>query len=247
MAIQLDAITTDITLEIDEEWIRIADFQKATDSFLGLIKEVSTHATTKGDTCDWTVKVYAGSVGIGVIGNDPIHSDYVRETLVSGIRQLAQGIRPAAFTDKAIEHSKALAQLFKKSILEPRVRIWSKRDQSVSMERKIAIQADHILAPAYEEEGSVDGILERIDAHGKLRFIVYDVLDERPVHCDVSEQDLQQALDHFQQRVEVMGKVKYRSDGRPVQIQATRILGFPKASEIPSLSQMRRLFSGGTP
>ena len=43
MAINVDKITTDITLELDEEVISMADFQKATDNFLGLVKELSKH------------------------------------------------------------------------------------------------------------------------------------------------------------------------------------------------------------
>ncbi len=247
MAIKLEEITTDITLEIDEEVISIADYKKASDSFLELVKELSKNVGgVKTSENDWQVKVYAGSIGVGVLPSQTNHyADRVRVVLVGGIRSLAKGVRPIEFTDKAIGHAKSLASLFKKSgTVSPNVRIWSKQEESVQMERAIATSADDLLAASYEEDGSVDGILERLDAHGTLGFVIYDVIDERAVRCEISEKDIPVALNSFRRRVEVVGKVKYRKDGMPVSIHASRIIGFPIPSEIPSLSEMKKMLTG---
>lgn len=247
MAIKIEEITTDITLELDEEVISIADYKKASDSFLELVKELSKNITTgKINEADWQVKVYAGSIGVGVLPsptND--YADQVRHAIVSGIKSLSKGIRPIEFTDKAIGHAKSLASLFKKAGKpNPNVRIWSKSEESVAMERVIATNADSLLEASYEEDGSVDGILERLDAHGTLGFVVYDVIDERAVRCEISEKDIPVALQSFRERIEVIGRVKYRKDGMPVSIQASKIINFPKKSEIPSLSDMRNMLNG---
>jgi hypothetical protein len=113
------------------------------------------------------------------------------------------------------------------------------------MSRKNASETDNLLDHAYEEDGAVDGILERVDAHGKLQFVIYDIIDERAVKCEVNESQLQQALANFQKRVEVIGSVRYRKDGMPVSIKASKIINFPDKSEIPSLAQMRALLAGG--
>ena len=126
MAIKLEEITTDITLEIDEEVISIADYKKASDSFLELVKELSKNVGgVKTSENDWQVKVYAGSIGVGVLPSQTNHyADRVRVVLVGGIRSLAKGVRPIEFTDKAIGHAKSLASLFKKSgTVSPNVRI----------------------------------------------------------------------------------------------------------------------------
>src|SRR5690606_36303839 len=123
----------------------------------------------------------------------------------------------------------------------PNVRIWSKTQESVLIERRIAATAENLLAPAYEAAGAVDGILEKVDGHGKLQFVIYDLMDERAVKCEINEKLLQQALLSFQKRVEVIGTVRYRKDGMPVAIKAERIVNFPEISEIPSLVQMREL------
>lgn len=245
MAIKLDEITTDITLEIDEDVISITDFQKATDSFLGLVKELSKVVSVNADASDWSVKVYGGSAGVGVTPlSAELDSVLIRRAMISGLRSLSDGIRPGEFTDKAIEHSKALASLFKKFNVEPNIRVWSMRDESVRVARSVATGAETLLAAVYEEDGTVDGILEKVDGHRKLQFVVYDVIDKRAVKCDITDEQLRQALESFQQRVEVIGRVKYRKDGMPVSILATRIINYPKKSEIPSLTQMRALLSG---
>lgn len=248
MAIKLDEITTEITLEIDEEVITIADFQKATDHFLGLVKELSKAVSGNEHSGAWQVKVYEGSAGVGVAPLSPVLDPFrIRNVMVSGLRSLANGVRPREFTDKAIEHSRSLASLFKKSSVDPNIRIWSQREESVRVGRNIAVGADKILAAVYEEDGTVDGILEKVDGHGKLQFIVYDVLDKRAVKCEFTSEQLPQALASFQHRVEVVGRVRYRNDGMAVSIQATRIINYPEKSEIPTLSQMRTILSGSKP
>lgn len=247
MAIKLDEITTDITLEIDEEVISIADFQKATDSFLGLVRELSKAVSSNADSSAWQIKVYVGSAGVGVMappssGLDPFR---IRNVMVSGLKSLANGIRPGEFTDKAIEQARALASLFKKSTIEPNIRIWSQREESVKIGRSIANGANKLLSLDHEEDGTVDGVLEKVDGHGKLQFFVYDVIDNHSVKCEFTSDQLPQALASFQQRIEVVGRVKFRKDGVPVSIKASRIINYPSKSEIPTLSQMRALLSGG--
>jgi hypothetical protein len=245
MAIRLDDITTDITLEIDEDVISIADFQKATDSFLGLVKELSRAVSGNADAASWQVKVYKGSVGVGVAPlSSGLDSLRIRNVMVSGLRALADGIRPGEFTDKAIEHSKSLASLFRKSNVDPNVRIWSQREESVRVGRSVAAGAEKLLAAVYEEDGSVDGILEKVDGHGKLQLVIYDVLNNHAVKCEFANEQLPQALASFQQRVEVVGRVRYRRDGMPVSIRATRIINYPSKPDIPTLTQMRALLSG---
>ena len=248
MAIKKDEITSDITLEIDEEVISMSDFKSASDSFLDLVKEVSKQISEKKikDT-DWQVKVYDGSIGIGLsANNNNTYSELTIKNIVEGITELTNGFRPALFTDKAIESAKTLAQLFKsKKAISPNVRIWDKTSQSVAITRKVADVAKELLEAHYQEDGAVDGILERVDAHGKLEFRVYDLLDNRSIKCEIKESQELEALANFRKRVEVVGLVKYRKDGLPVSIKAARIIKFPDKSEIPSLEKMREIFAKG--
>ena len=248
MAINPNEITSELTLELDEEVISIADFGKAYDNFVGLVKEVSKDVAPGKRADAWAIKIYPGSAGIGVssMGGEFTVEEVneVRLLLVDGLKSLSNAIRPARFTDKAIECSRNLASLFKASAVQPKVRVWSRQEESVSVTREIATHAIEMLSPAYEADGTVDGTLEKLDAHGKLQFVIYDVIDDRSVKCEVNEQQLEQAWNSFRKRVEVIGSVKYRKDGMPVSIKASRIVPYPDKSQVPTLQQMRNLLAG---
>ena len=247
MAIDASNLTSDITLELDEDDISIADFGKAYESFIGLIKEVTKEVAPERSATAWTVKVYPGSAGLGISGSNKVFSyediSEILEAVTDGLSALANGNRPMYFTDRALECSRALGSLFKTKLSEPAIRIWSRTKQPLPVIRKIASNAQALLAPAYEEEGTVDGMLQKLDAHGKRQFIIYDVIDERAVKCEVNDALLIQAINLFQQRVEVIGTVNYRKDGMPVSIVAKKIVPFPKSSEVPSLEEIRALLA----
>jgi hypothetical protein len=248
MAINLSEITTTITLEIDEKVISIGDYKKASDSFLDLIREVSKRvAGEKTNDSDWEVKVYSGSIGVGVLASpENSYSELTRDAIISGLKALAKGTRPAEYSDKAILCAKSLASLFKKSgAVSPNVRIWADAKESFHVQREIVKSADDLLAASYEEDGAVDGTLEKLDGHGKLQFVIYDLIDQRSIKCEMTNPKLVDlALQNWLHRVEVIGKVQYRSDGLPVSIKVDRIVTFPDKSEIPSLAQMRNLLAG---
>ena len=83
MAIKKDEITTDITLELDEEVISIADFKNASDNFLDLVKEMSRNISDKKiKDDDWQVKLYAGSIGIGL---NPSYSNTNSDVIIKNI------------------------------------------------------------------------------------------------------------------------------------------------------------------
>lgn len=247
MAIKTDNLSSDITLELDEDVISLADFKAACDAFSGLIKEVSKQVKPDAKAGAWSVKVYEGSIGIGVSAMPsllgPELMSEVRLVLITGLEMLARGQRPVAFTDNAIEFAGKLASTFKRKPLEPNIRIWSGQTQSISVGRVIAKTAKELLEPAYEEEASVEGRLEKLDGHDKLQFVVYDMLEDRAIRCEVDSKLLSVAWENFQKRVEVVGKVRFRRDGHAVSVKAREIISFPSPDQIPSLDEMRRLLS----
>lgn len=249
MAIRPESISTDITLELDEDEITLADFNGACEAFSGLVREVAKRVHPDAASAKaWTVTVYSGSAGVGVSAL-PAHIaldgvNHIRHELMAGIGTLARGIRPAAFTDRAIEFARALANTFKQKPVEPKIRIWSGNSESVPVGRAIVATAKELLDAVYEEEGSVEGTLEKLDNHDKQQFVVYELLEGRAIKCEVNEALLKQAWLHWNQRVEVIGKVRYRRDGHPVSVKATTLLAFPGPDEIPSLEEVRRLLSG---
>jgi len=249
MAIESKSIDSEITLELDEEEISLSDFSKAFDNFSGLVKELSKEFAPKKDSSAWLVKVYPGSAGIGLSGRPGIFTsneiNSIRQNLLSGLKEMEAGARPVYFTDKAIECSKALGGLFKTKKAPANIRIWAGQEESLPVTKNIAAKAENILEVAYEDDGAVDGFLEKLSAHGQFEFVIYDVLDDRAIKCEVDESKIQNAWSAFRKRVEVLGKVRYRKDGMPVSVRAKEIIQFPAENEIPSPSEMRQLLAGG--
>lgn len=245
MAIPRDKIASGLTLEIDEEAVSIKDFKKATDHFFGLIKEVSKNVCGHEVADAWTVRVYEGSIGIAVIpkpSKPEMHSVVLK--VIEGYRALSQGKQPASYSEVAIEHAKQLASLSEHDgthVLN--IRLLSD-EEPVVIDKSIIDGAKQLLGSTYEEESSVDGILEKVDGHDKLRFVIYSVLDQHSVKCEFSEELLPQALANFKKRIEVLGKVTCRRDGTPIRIQVNTIVSYPDQSEIPTLDEMCAMLNG---
>lgn len=246
MAINEKDIVTEITLELDRKEISVNDFRKAIDGFLGLVKEVTKASCPKKDASAWLVQVYPGSAGIGLsrkpgsFTNEEV--SFVERNIKDGLSQLEIGQRHNYFSDKAIEHIRKLGDLFKDSSMPAKVRIWGKLgNSSLDVTKQMSVTATYLLEAAYEDDGSVDGILEKLNGHGHLEFVIYDLIYKRPITCEVAQDKLGEAWKSFLKRVEVVGKVRYRRDGMPVSVKATEIIPFPSKNEIPDLETMRSL------
>jgi hypothetical protein len=240
MAIDPTTITSDLTLELDEAEVSVADFSQAFTHFVGLVREIARWAAPDKNPNAWSVQVYPGSAGVGLT---PQTTTYlageraaIRAQCLNGLRQLERGEQPNTFSDKAIEHSRELAKMRS-------VRVWSDRETSYVIPSSVALHASEILDADSESHGSVDGTLEKLSVHGGCGFVIYDFLHGFSIKCEVGEDLLRQALALFGQRVEVLGLVHYRKDGRPASVKATKIIPFPKSEDIPSLDEMREIFA----
>lgn len=247
MAIDAKKIDTDITLELDEDEITVAEFTSAFDHFVGLVREVSKSVDASAPR-EWLVKVYPGSIGVGLYpkpGQSSAALHAVRTTVLDGFNALANGKRPARFTDKAINHAKSISKVFeKRNKPTSSIRLWSGNQKSIPVKKKIAAEASKLLDPVFEDYGSVEGRLEVVTAHGKLECTIYDSLGERAIKCDLAEDLIGEAIHAFRKRVEVFGRVHYRQDGMPVRVIAERIIKFPDPSEVPSVREMRGILRG---
>lgn len=248
MAIDRKKIVTDITLELDEDEISVNDFTKAVDNFIALVKEVAKSVAPKKDPSAWNVTVYPGSAGIGVRGTSTFTSTEVhaiRSAILDGVGKLETGLRSEFFSDKAIDCARNIASLFKKKDSQPSVNLIGGKDTFQPVTRNTVVKASEILDPAYTEDGAVDGVLEKLSAHGGFNFVVYDPIDDRAIQCEVNESLMDKAWQSWRKRVEVTGKVRYRRDGMAVSVKAVDIFPFPEKSDIPSLDQLRGLLAGG--
>lgn len=245
MTTKLGETSADIILHIDEEAISMTNFRKATDHFFSLIKEISKAVYQDANPNDWVVKVYKGSVRIGVMPTSmKIDQSIIHNTMIEGWKLLSDGKEPPLFSDKAIEDSKELASLTKeqkKSNLNISVELG---DTQFKVKSDIALGVKNLLSCYYEEDGSVDGTLEKVDVHDKSEFTIYDALDKSSIKCTFPDHLLNEALESFAKRVEVLGKVKYKKEGVTVSVKANAIIRYPNKSEVPTLDDIRSILRG---
>lgn len=241
MAIDTRSIDSDLTLELDEEEITVAEFKNALNHFLGLVKEVTRQVTPRQQK--WLVRVYPGSAGVGLYTKPGTFLESeratIRQSVVDGLDQLEHGERPKHYTDRAVEHARSIRTAFERKNRVVTIRIWNRNESSRAVSEEIVERAKHLLDAVYEDDGSVEGTLEILSGHGGLSVCIFDPLDARRIKCDISEDDLKTALAAFQQRVEIFGKVHYRRDGMPVSVKVERIVPFPPPEDIPALEEIR--------
>ncbi|MDH4120144.1 MAG: hypothetical protein OEV94_00345 [Deltaproteobacteria bacterium] len=248
MPIDPKDISTVLTLELDEEEISIKSFLNAFESFMGLVNEIEKTVGKEGFKSHWLVKVYPGSAGIGIFPTPgSLRSDQVNEIcsiLFDGLKTIEKGERPANYSDSAINYGIKLSGAFGDKAIYPKIRIWHQNNPSYTVTRGLAENAKALLSSAYQSEGTVDGYLEKLNAHGKFEFVVYDAFDQHAITCDVGPDMLSSAWKSFNRRVEVEGVVSYRADGKPTRVKAKKIVPFPGKDEVPSLAEMRDIFLG---
>lgn len=246
MAIKCDDITTGITLEIDEQEISITDFQKATDYFKGLLKEVSERVCSDADPNAWAVKIYGGSAGIGVFPTSrDINLSKVQKAILAGHEALSKGEAPQFFSDQAIKCAGSLSSLRNhKETGCLKINILLDKDSKLAFDERIVLGSKSLLDSSHKEDGSVDGILEKIDGHRKSQFVIYDIMTKNPIKCEFPDELLTKALENFKKHVEVLGCVTYQKNGTPTCVKANAIINYPSKSDIPTLEEMRAMLNG---
>jgi hypothetical protein len=248
MAIDQSKITSQLTLEIDEEDIPLPEFIKALENFSKLVRAVSKVVSPNKDAGAWTVRVYEGSAGIGLSGRAGVFTsnevNAIRTNVLSGLRDLENGVRPQNFSDPAIEASRQLSTLFRTKTAPGKVRVWSGNESAYKLPKTIADAASTLLDAEYESNGTVDGRLERLNSHNGLDFEIFSIINARSVKCEVSEALADIAHRNWRKRVEVVGTVRYRKDGVPVSVKATEIIEYPDPKSLPSLDELRAVLLG---
>lgn len=89
------------------------------------------------------------------------------------------------------------------------------------------------------EEGSLSGILETINIHGKNKFYIYPIIGPKKILCvfpTEMKNDVKKAL---YERVEVEGTLRYKSwDRFPYAINVKRIEIYPSDDNLPTFSEL---------
>jgi hypothetical protein len=109
-------------------------------------------------------------------------------------------------------------------------------DTSVDIDRNFRSAIDEIIGPDELVEGTISGMLERINLHNAARFDIFPVIGPKQVTCDFKPSLRTAAVKAVDQHVLVTGKLRYkRLDNFPYAINAENIEILPLESDLPTL------------
>jgi hypothetical protein len=97
----------------------------------------------------------------------------------------------------------------------------------------------------YTDVSTIEGMLEAVNAHGKTKILVWDILTRKPIECIVNQDKLNEYLQLFNKRVSVTGKVEYRNDVPKIVTEIETIKQLPGWDDLVLLEDMQPIDISG--
>ena len=244
-----DAAHHDLELQVGAETpVELKQLVSVSGVFASLINDVAEAFTGHVKPVKWTVEVQSGSVRLPLKAEPsladvrPSAMPELTSSIADGIAQLIrEPVRPDHFSDKALEHAKALADLLSDD-LPLSVRNGGAR---IPLTKQLMVNAELVLGRSRPSFGSVEGKLEALNIHDGKQFRLYSQIDGRAIKCMFGKNlELDEVLKAVGKRVMVRGQLKTRPSGERVSIEAhsIRILG---ERSVPA-SEVFGIFEGCT-
>jgi hypothetical protein len=219
----------------------------ASSTFAQLISEVAkTYVGSKRDPVDWIVDVQPGSVRLPLRGRpttDKLDPSAIREiasVIAGGIETLdARSERPPCFSDRAVQLTKALANLATDD-----VPISVRNGQTrIPLSTRVVANADALLGPVLASYGTIEGRLEALNIHGpRPAFAIFEPLTGHRVECYFGERvELAEVTAAIGKRVGARGRIKTRRNGERVSVEVDELRVLRDADELPPASAARGL------
>lgn len=232
-----------LSLRIDGE-ITIEAFNEAVASFQRLLREVERSVAGER-AIKWTLREMQRSSPALMTWEGttrprrrkrnetprptPDYAPMVAAAVLSGVGKLERGEgRPDSFTDDALDASSDLSRVQARRAITTLALIGENgnREQGPSVlnvTARVAAAVKDIIGPKYSAPGAVEGVLQAINAHGLLYFVIYDSVYGSRVRCDIPDRLKRAALDAFEKRVLVGGMVARDSEGHPRHVSVDSI------------------------
>lgn len=235
-------------MELEADRLAGADFLRAVEAFIGLLREV-TKVVDKDIPMDgWEVSVRPGSRIIDVFADakriSGDRANNVASALLSEMRSQGSGGNLVFGNDKVAKHIKTLARLATRERKRVPARVHT-RKASVEVTKEMYDRVSESLACKVKNKciGSVTGILDEISVHGRREFRITEKLGDRVIKCIADDMLMKDALRHFGKRVDVTGFISYDRWGLPETVRAESIRPYPEPSEIPHFTRMRGILN----
>jgi hypothetical protein len=239
-----------VRFEVDADDISAQRFLDMAADFLAVLREVDREMVPQAGI-RWVIDSISKSspllLAVRPETSNPKEPKAIRRHLVSvvneGIRTVqARAVRPAHFTDRALEKAKALVE--SASAGGAIVKIGTAK-APVRVDSKLIAHVDSILGATVSSIGTIEGTLEAFNVHGTARsFSVYDALTGDRIRCDFGHRiEITQIGAAAERRVAVHGEIKYRETGEIVNVIAQSMELFPLEEDLPSADAGRGILA----
>jgi hypothetical protein len=113
-------------------------------------------------------------------------------------------------------------------------------DESVSIDNDFREAIEGIIGPDELIEGSVTGMLEKVNLHNTARFDIFPMIGPKQVTCDFKRALREKVIASLDKFVTVSGKLRYKKlEDFPYAINAEDIVIVPPDDELPSIFDLK--------
>lgn len=124
---------------------------------------------------------------------------------------------PPFFDDSSLRAARHIVSVLKRNVAS--IVFSSPELGSVSVTQRIALNVNELIGVKFTAMGAIEGILDTLNAKGKLNFNIYDPLKKYRTSCYIPLERLEEAKHAFLHRVAVYGEINYAKNGRPLSIE----------------------------
>ncbi len=166
---------------------------------------------------------HAPGQSVALVIAPPAAQQIAVERVREGVRsiQAHDPQRPEGFNDAALRALRRAASLSGRHL---RITLSGGQGEgeAVPLDSAIVTQIDSWLVGQRDAIGSVDGKLDVISVHNRLRFTIYGSRGER-IECLFQDGLLPQVKSALGERVCIRGRIRYRKDGIPANVDAQHL------------------------
>ena len=235
----------DLELEVGAASVELRHMLTASSTFASLINEVAEEYAGTSNPIKWLVEVQPGCVRLSLRAEaaaaqmQPSAAHEIATVIADGLHQLErEAVRPAYFSDRALEHAKKLASMWR---AEFPIAVRNGKGK-VEIDKQLSVNAEKVLGVPRKSFGTVEGRLETLSIHGGNEFAIWR-RDGTRVKCRFGKYiTLDEVLPAVGKRVGARGRIKARPSGEilEVEVQFLRVLGTAPATA----DDVRGIFRG---
>lgn len=236
----------ELSLVIDSNRVPVSQLMQAADSFVSIVRRVSSEATGAAK-----IELYAqfmsGSQVLALSPGPQADIDAVRTSfgvILSGLRDLGNPgttEMPRGFDESSLADARRLAALAARGLGPVSI---VRAGVAANLNTSTIGVIDRLRSFGYQMEGSVEGRLDAVNIHDELRCTIYREFDGKGIRAEFEEQLFDSIRSHLGQRISAMGTVYYDLAHRIKRIKVSNVRRLHEDTEVPSIRQVAGILGG---